>query len=78
MDPNFSMEISTTSLCFRYLGSFIDIATPAGVPVDIMSPGSMVIKLLKEEIIFRIGMTMLLLDEFCLISPFTVVIIFKD
>src|SRR5919107_1039586 len=68
IDPNFSMEISTTSLCFKYLGSFIDIATPAGVPVDIISPGSIVIKLLNEDIIFRIGITILLLEEFCLIS----------
>src|SRR6476620_12664717 len=76
--PNFSIEISTISLCLRYFGSFIDIATPAGVPVDIISPGSNVMRLLKEDIIFRIGITILLLEEFCLISPFTIVFIFKD
>ena len=56
------------------------MATPAGVPVEMMSPGSIVISSLKEDIIFLIGITILLLDEFCLISPFTLVVMrsFED
>src|SRR6476659_1128128 len=75
--PRFSIEISTMSPSLRYFGSFIDIATPAGVPVDIISPASRVIILLREEIMFLIEMTILLLEEFCLISPLTLVIILK-
>ncbi len=41
--PRFSILISTKSPSFKYFGLFIDIATPAGVPVEIISPGSIVI-----------------------------------
>jgi hypothetical protein len=61
--PSFSMAISTMSPFFKYFGSFIDIATPAGVPVEIMSPGSKVIVVLKADIIRWIGITMFALEE---------------
>src|ERR671922_402675 len=71
--PRFSTVISTMSPCFRYLGSDIDIATPAGVPVEIMSPASIVIILLKLDIILLIGITIFRLEEFCRISSLTLV-----
>src|ERR671922_1276870 len=75
--PRFSTVISTTSPCFRYLGSAIDIATPAGVPVEIMSPASIVITLLKLDIILFIGITIFRLEEFCRTSSLTLVTIVK-
>src|SRR5215211_4351372 len=71
--PSFSIVISTMSPCFRYLGSAIDIATPAGVPVEIMSPASIVIILLKLDTILLIGITIFRLEEFCRISSLTLV-----
>lgn len=41
--PMPSTVTSTISPCFRKPGSFIPFATPAGVPVAIISPGSNVI-----------------------------------
>ena len=75
--PSFSIVISTMSPCFRYLGSFIDIATPAGVPVEMMSPGSSVMVTLSADIILRTGITMFELEEFWRTSPFTLVIIWR-
>ena len=50
--PSFSISTSTISLCFRYFRfDDIDRAVPLGVPVDIISPGSNVIALLKLCII---------------------------
>src|SRR5438093_11671000 len=77
MVPSFSIVISTTSPSLRYFGSFIDMATTAGVPVDMMSPGLSVMVLLSIDIILLIAMTMLQLDEFWRTSSFTLVTILR-
>src|ERR1051326_656308 len=64
------------SLCFRYFKpDDIDNAVPLGVPVDIMSPGSSVMTLLKLYMIFSTFKTRFFVDESCLVSPFTLVVI---
>ena len=51
--------------------------TPAGVPVEMMSPFSRVITLLNLDTISGIFMNILFVDEFCLISPLILVVNFK-
>lgn len=43
--PMLSISMATVSPDLRYLGGFIPIATPPGVPVSMISPGSRVNRL---------------------------------
>ena len=52
-------------------------ATPSGVPVEIISPFSSVITLLSLDKMDGIFINILFVDEFCLISPLTLVVICK-
>ena len=51
MVPSFSISISMWSPFFRYGMFGLFSATPAAVPVEIISPGSNVIDLLSIDII---------------------------
>src|SRR5687768_13270759 len=63
------------SPCCKYLiCDDIDKPVPLGVPVDIMSPGSSVITLLRLFTIFSIFRTRFEVEEDCLTSSFTLVI----
>ena len=54
---------------FRYGMFGLFSATPAAVPVEIISPGSNVIDLLSIDMIDGIFMNMFAVVEFCLTSP---------
>ena len=51
--PKFSISISIKSPSFRYGMFGLFNATPAAVPVEIISPGSSVIDLLSIEILME-------------------------
>ena len=66
--------MSTISSPCRYF-NLLPKTTPAGVPVDIISPLSKVMVELSFEIISYGFMVIILVDEFCRSWPFTVVFI---
>ena len=47
--PTLSIVTSTISPDLRYIGGFLPIPTPPGVPVRIISPGSNVNSLSKQQ-----------------------------
>src|SRR5262245_62032515 len=67
------------SPCCKYLRcDDIDRAVPVGVPVDIISPASSVITLLRLFTIFSMFRTSFEVEEHCLTSSFTLVISCKS
>lgn len=72
--PSPVMLTSTISPSLRYLGSFIPMATPDGVPVRTTVPASRVVPWLMKLTISSTPKRRSPVPEFCLSSPLTVVL----
>jgi hypothetical protein len=72
------ISTSTMSPAFRKTGGCRVKPTPAGVPVEMISPGSRVISELRKAIVFETGKIMSLVFPCWRVAPFTLVAIGKD
>src|SRR5262245_61188877 len=73
--PIFSTSTSTSSPAFIQGGGFLACATPEGVPVAMMSPGSSVMNSDRYSIVLAVEKIMSDVLESCRVSPLTRVLI---
>src|SRR6202008_3706759 len=72
--PIFSTSTSTLSPAFIQAGGFLAGATPDGVPVAMMSPGSSVMNSERYSMVLAVEKIMSDVLESCMVSPLTRVV----